>query len=469
MSGNRHDLSSVKTALVGDRAFYAMVLSILIPIIIQNAITNFVNLLDNVMVGQVGTEQMTGVSVANQLIFVFNLFVFGCISGPGIFSAQFHGAGNREGVQYCFRYKLYACILLLLTAFGILLPGGSFLITRFLHEEGNAERVAATLSHGMAYLHIILWGLPPFAVSQAYSGTLRETGETRLPMLAGITAVFVNLLFNYLLIFGHLGFPKLGVRGAAIATVISRYVELAIVVTAVHSRPNAFPFAKGLYGSMRLPAALARDITKKGLPLVANEGLWSLGMTVLAQCYSVRGLDVVAAMNISNTISNVFAVAFLSMGSATAIIIGQTLGSNDLEQARLQARRLIAFALFISLLTIIVMLAVAPLIPQLYQTSPQVRHLATRLLEIYALCTPMFAFCNTADFTLRSGGKTMITFLFDSGFTWVVCVPLAWSLVHLTSLSVVMIYLLVQLADIIKCVFGYVLLRKGIWLNNMVA
>ena len=463
------DRRSLKAALIGDRAFYAMVLSILIPIIIQNAITNFVNLLDNIMVGQVGTEQMSGGSRSNQLMFVFNLCVFGGISGAGIFSAQFYGADNQEGVRHCFRYKLYLCALLVGGALAVFLLGGPFLIGRFLHEEGDVGRIELTLTHGLAYLRIMLWGLPAFALTQIYASTLRESGETRLPMFAGIVAVFVNLAFNWLLIFGNLGLPRLGVEGAAIATVISRYVELTIVILRTHGNADKYRFIRGVYSSPRVPGRLARDITIKGFPLLVNESLWSMGMTTLVQCYSVRGLDVVAAMNISSTISNMFAVAFLSMGSATAIIVGQALGANDMEGAKDKAWKLIAFSLFISVVTMAAMLAFAPLIPRVYRTSEDVRNLASSFLRIYAMCMPLFSFCNCAYFTLRSGGKTGITFLFDSGYTWLISVPVAWCLVHLTGLPVATIYLCVQLADFIKCAFGYILLRKGVWLNNMVA
>ncbi len=459
---------SIKSTLIGERAFYAMVLAIVVPIIIQNAITNFVNLLDNIMVGQVGTEQMSGVSIANQLMFVFNLCVFGGISGAGIFSAQFYGAGNQEGVRHCFRYKLYVCVVLIGAALAVFLLGGKQLIMRYLHDEANSGRVQVTLAHGMGYLRIMLFGMMPFALTQVYAGTLRETGETKLPMYAGIAAVFVNLAFNWLLIFGNLGFPKLGVEGAAIATVISRYVELAIVMVYTHKNARRYPFVKGVYRSLRVPGRLAGDITIKGLPLLINEGLWSSGMAVLSQCYSVRGLDVVAAMNISSTISNLFAVTFLSMGSATAIIVGQALGANDMEGAKSRAWKLVAFSIFISLITLTVMNLVAPLIPHVYRTSDDVRTLATSFLRVYACCMPLFSFCNSAYFILRSGGKTLVTFLFDSGYTWVIAVPFAWCLVHLTKLPVVPIYLLVQLADFIKCVFGFVLMKKGVWLNNMV-
>ena len=468
MQSDLRNRRSLKSTLIGNRAFYAMVLSILVPIVVQNAISNFVNLLDNIMVGQVGTEQMSGVSIVNQLMFVFNLCVFGGISGAGIFSAQYAGAKNHEGVCHCFRYKLYLCAVLIVAALTVFLGGGEFLINRFLHDESDATRIATTLSHGMDYLHVMLWGMLPFALTQVYASTLRECGETKLPMIAGIVAVFVNLAFNYLLIFGHLGLPRLGVRGAAIATVLSRFVELAIVVVGTHSNADRYPFVKGVYSSFRVPGDLARQITFKGMPLLINECLWSMGMTVLVQCYSQRGLDVVAAMNISSTVNNLFSVAILSMGSATAIIVGQSLGANNMARAKDQAWKLIAFSLFLSACTLLLMLLIAPMIPRVYQTSDAVRQLATRLLRIFALCMPLMSFCNSAYFILRSGGKTLVTFLFDSCYTWVISVPIAWSLVHLTRLPVETIYLFVQLAEIIKCTFGFVLLRKGVWMNNIV-
>ena len=452
----------------GDKAFYILVLSILIPIIIQNAITNFVNLLDNVMVGQIGTEQMSGVAIVNQLMFVFNLCVFGAISGAGIFSAQFYGAKDLEGVRSCFRYKIIVGAILVSAAAVVFTLFGRQLISSYLNDADAPEQLAVTMHHALQYLRIMLWGLLPIALTQIYAGTLRDCGKTRLPMTAGIVAVFVNLVFNWLLIFDHFGFKGMGVRGAALATVISRYVELGIVTVFTHTKSDQYPFSKGLYRTLRIPGELIRGITVKGMPLLVNEALWSIGMAKLTQSYSLRGLSVVAALNISSTISNLFAVAFLSMGSATAIIIGQTLGANELKEAREKARQLIVFSLLISLGSGLLLLALSGLIPHVYNTEASVRHLASRLLQVYALCMPIFSFANSTYFILRSGGKTGLTFIFDSGFTWVICVPLAMLLIHYTTLETVTVYLIVQLSDIIKCAMGYSMLRKGIWVNNMV-
>ena len=455
--------------LIGDRAFYAMVLSIVLPIIVQNAITNFVNLLDNIMVGRIGTDQMAGVSIANQLLFVANLCVFGGMSGAGIFAAQFHGAGDVEGVRRCFRYKLWLALLLTVISLAVFLPFGKSLISLYLNEQGADGRIASTLGFGLDYLRIMLLGIPPFALAQAYAGTLRETGDTALPMRAGIIAVFVNLLFNWLLIYDHHGFGGYGVRGAAAATVLSRFVELAIIAFSTHSHPVRFPFICGAYRSLKIPGALAKKITLKATPLLLNEALWSLGVAVLSQCYSLRGLDVVAAMNISSTVSNLFNVVFISMGNAIAIIIGQELGANEIEKAKDHVWKLIAFSIAACVLTGLVLAAASPFIPRIYKTEESIRLLATQLLLVGAVCMPLFSVCNSSYFIIRSGGKTMITFLFDCVFSWVVSIPLASLLTNLTVLPVVTIYLLVQLADVIKCVIGLIMIKKGIWIHNMVA
>lgn len=454
--------------LIGTRAFYAMVIAVVLPIIVQNAISNFVNLLDNLMVGRIGTDQMSGVAIANQLVFVYYLAVFGAVSGAGIFTAQFHGAGNTDGVRASFRYKFYIGLILTAIAIVLFIGFGPQLIALYLTDTADPARVARTLDFAMRYMHIILLGLLPTAISQCYAGTLRETGETAVPMFAGIIAVLVNLLFNYLLIFGKFGFPVMGVQGAAIATVLSRYVELAVLAVYTHTHGKKHPFAIGLYRSLKIPRPLVRDITVKGMPLMFNELFWSMGMAVLAQVYSMRGLDVVAATNISSTVYNLFSVAFMSLGSAAAIIIGQALGANETETARDSSWKLIAFAVAVSTFFGVVLFALSSLIPLLYNTSDAVHHLAAMLIRVNACVMPAYALVNCAYFILRSGGKTGITFLFDCGFVWAVNIPLAYALTHFTGLAIVPVFLCIQLTELLKSAIGIYLLRKGIWINNIV-
>jgi len=317
-------------------------------------------------------------------------------------------------------------------------------------------------------LFIMLVGLVPFAISQIYASTLRECGETVLPMLAGVVAVLINLCLNYVLIFGNFGAPKLGANGAAIATVISRFIEMAIVVIWTHVKKEKNKFIVGVYRSFRIPGELVKVILAKGSPLMANEILWAVGMAMIAQCYAYRGLAVVAAQNITSTIVNVFNIVYIALGSSVSIIVGQLLGAGRKEEAKEKDAQLIAFAVVSCAVVAALMACFSRLFPEVYNTEQQVRDLATSFILVSTLVMPFQAFTHASYFTLRSGGKTWITFLFDSVFVWVIVVPFAFSLSRFTTLGIVVVYLLVQATEVIKCFIGFFMVKSGVWLQNMV-
>lgn len=461
-------LEKTRHKFIGDKAFYRMVLAIAVPIMIQNGITNFVGLLDNIMIGQIGTEQMSGVAIVNQLLFVYNLCLFGGVSGAGIFTAQYFGQKNQEGIRQTIRFKMWLVALITLITVVLLLFAGDSLIALYLQGDGTAKSAADTLRYGKEYLRIMLPGLIPFMLVQIYASTLRECGQTVLPMKAGVIAVLVNLVFNYILIYGKFGAPALGVRGAAIATVISRCVEAAIVLIHTHRHREQNPFVEGLYSTLKVPVSLTAKIITKGMPLLLNETLWAAGMATLTQCYSIRGLNVIAALNISNTINNIFNIVFIALGESVAIIVGQLLGAGKMKEARDTDNKLIAFSVFSCILVALVMLLPARFFPLLYNTNDEARALATYFIILTAVFMPQNAFLHASYFTLRSGGRTIITFLFDSVFIWCVSVVIAFCLSRYTALPVVAVYVFVQMGDWIKCVIGFVLVKKGIWLQNIV-
>lgn len=469
MDAKRLSRGRLRERMFGDRDFYAQVVAVVVPIIIQNTVSNVVSLLDNVMVGRVGTLQMSAVAIVNQLLFVFNLCIFGGLAGAGIFATQYAGAHDDKGVRDCFRVKWMIALSMLACALVVLIAFPKRLIGMYLAQETAQADAAATLGFGVDYLTVMLWGLLPFGVSQVYASTLREVGETRLPMFASVAAILVNLVFNYFLIFGKCGFPELGVTGAAIATVLSRYVETAIIVVYTHMKSHHFGFIRGAYRSLRVPKPLMISILRRGTPLLVNEFLWSSGMAVLLQCYSVRGLDVVAACNIATTVSNLFKVVFLSMGNAVAIMVGQALGANDIERAKNCTWRLMTLSVGSNLIMATLLALFAPAIPNIYNTEPHVRQIATQLIYVVAVMMPAYSFSHCCYFTLRSGGKTIITFLFDSVFTWCVNVPAAWLLAYKTGLGIVPLYFGVQALEMVKVVVGFVLVKKGVWIHNIVA
>jgi len=455
--------------LIGDKAFYKRVLTITLPILLQNVITNFVNLLDNIMVGRVGTEQMSGVAIVNQIIMIFNLCIFGAISGAGIFTAQYHGKGDANGVRYTFRQKIILVLVISILSEFVFIKWGSNFVQLFLHEGGEGISLANTLKYAMDYFRVMLVGLPVFAITQAYSDTLKSTGDTVTPMKSSVVAVLVNMSLNYVLIFGKFGAPELGVVGAAVATVCARFAECIMLVAKTHLKKASYPFIQGAYKSMVVPRKLWKSVAMKGFPLIVNETLWSLGMTASVHAYSLRGIEVVSALNISTTVTNLFNCAFIAMGSAIAIMVGQLLGAGEIERAKNEDRKLVFCSVASCVAIGGLMAAVAPFIPEIYNTVDKVKEIACALLIISAVMMPFHAFTHASYFTLRSGGKVFVTFLFDSVYLWCISIPVAYLLVCFTGLSIIPLYIIVQIFDVIKAFLGFLLLKSGVWVNNLVA
>lgn len=449
--------------LIGSKGFYKMVLAICIPIVIQNGFTNLASLLDNIMIGQLGTLSMSGVSITNQLLQVFNVTIFGAMSGPGIFMAQFYGKKNKEGVENCFRIKLIIGIIITLLAIFLFYTFGQQLISLYLND--NPQDNLKTLNYGMDYLKIMIIGLIPFVITQVYSSSLRETGNTVLPMIASVVAVIVNFCINYILIFGHFGFPQLGVTGAAIGTVVSRVVEMSINIVGGYRNT----YLKEAMVLKKVPLSLTKEMLKRGLPLLCNEILWSISIALISQSYSIRGIIAVAAINITTTVTNFFMIVCYAMGNSISIVVGQQLGAGEIEKAKDYDLKML-FMNFVMCLAIgIVLFNVSSLIPQIYNTSLEVKALASQLLKIAACMLPIISIYYSSYFTMRAGGKTFLTFLFDSGYTFVFTFMSALLLTRLTSLPILTIYLLVQCVDIPKATLGLVLVRKGIWVHNIVS
>lgn len=450
-----------------NKSVYKRAFALAIPIMIQNGITNAVGLVDHIMVGSLGTEAMTAVSIISQLLFVYTLAIFGGISGPGIYAAQFHGSGNTEGVRAATRMKALICIFCTAAGIAVLLSCERLLVGLYLHGESPDIDPVLTMEHASSYLHIMLIGLPAMAVTQIYASSLRETGDSLKPMAAGIVSVCTDIIFNYLLIYGNFGFPKLGVEGAAIATVIARYLEFLVLVVWAHLRKKKHPFIKGLWKTIVIPREIMKKMLAKSIPIFINEFLWAAGLAALTQCYSTRGLAVVAGINISNVICNLLNVVFVALGHSVGILIGQSLGAGEFERAKKESFILTWLSGAVCVGLTVILIALSGVFPNVYDTTDEVRSLASSFIVITALFFPVQGILNALYFTIRSGGKTLVTFIFDSVFTWVVTIPLAVILCFLTELPIITIYAIVQSADIIKIIIGSVMIKKGIWISNI--
>lgn len=456
----------ITTFFKKNKALFSLLLTTALPIIIQNAITNFSGLLDNIMVGSLGVNQMNGVSIANQLFFVLQLCLFGAVSGAGIYTAQFFGTKNNSGIKFTLIYKVISATIISFIGMTVLFFFGDSLISLFISGDGSIENKSAVAAFGKEYVLIILMGIIPFGISQAYASTLRENLDTMFPMIASIISVVFNLVFNYLLIFGKLGLPALGVKGAAIATSASRYVETALLIIRLHTNKK-YEFARANV-KPHVTKNVFAGIVKTSLMLLCNEFLWSSGMITINQCYSTCGLDALSAVSIVSPLSNTLNVVNQSIGAAIGILLGQMLGQNKTDEAKSGARSMMILSLLICIGIAIFSVAISPFFPKLYNASDEIRLLATYLIIIAGCIIPVDAIANASYNTLRSGGKVFLTFMFDSGFTWLVSVPLAFCLSRFTSITIVPLFIAGNAINILKSAVGVFLVKKGVWLNNIV-
>ncbi|MBR2650826.1 MAG: MATE family efflux transporter [Clostridia bacterium] len=464
----KQGILNFKSKYIGDRNFYKGVLAVAIPMMVQNGITNLVSLLDNIMVGRLGTEAMSGISIVNQFIFIFNLLIFGAVSAAGIFTAQYYGLGDNEGIKHTFRFKFIVNLAAALIGIAVFLVFDEPIINLFLFESDSTGDLALTMNYGKEYLYVMLIGLVPYAISQVYASTMRETGDSVIPMVASIVAVVTNFFLNIILIFGYLGFPALGVVGAAIATVVSRFAELITLTVYAHTHKDKFPYLKGAYSSPKISRELFGRITVKGIPLMLNEFFWAIAMTMRNQCYSTRGLDVVAAQNISTTVFNLFSVVYMALGSSVAIIIGKQLGAGERDEAIDTQRKLTAFSIFSGTVMMLFMIGASFLFPKIYNTTDTVRSLAAFMMIISGIGMPFSSFANAAYFTLRSGGRVFITVLFDSVYMWAVVMPVSIVFSYFTDISIFLLFPICQWVDSLKVIFGAILLKRGNWARTLV-
>ena len=455
--------------LFGDKSFYKKVIGVSLPILLQQGITSFVNILDTLMIGNYDTNAMAGLSIANQLFFIVNILTIGAMATAGIYLTQYFGSKNQKGMRDCFRLKMWLGFSILLLAAIVFVLFGENLIETFLTNPASIDEKNSILGYAHTYLLLLIFTLPPFIISQLYSSSMRETGETIKPMIAGAIGVGLNVVLNLWLIFGGLGVPALGVVGAAIATIIARFAEMFFLIIVVHRNPSKYEFVKGSYKSLKVPSSLIKNVLIKGAPLILNEFLWSLGMTVLLNLYSVRGTTVLNAFSISNTITNLFYIVFGAMATATSVMVGQQLGAGKLKDAIDNDRKLIVFSLIVCAIFGIILACIAPFVPNLYSdASNESKALATQFMFVIAVCMVIFAFNSECFFTLRAGGVTFVTFLFDSVFIWVVAITSCYFLIHYTSLNIMLIYFIVQILELIKSVIGFSLIKSKIWVKNLV-
>ena len=434
------------------------ILTFALPILLGNLFQQFYTLADTAIAGHIlGDSALSAIGATSSVSSLILTVAFGINAGFGIVIAQAFGEKNNRKLKRSFAQSIMFGLI-----FSVLVAAISpLIINSVLRAMNTPEEI---FSDARAYILILLEFVIVTMFYNLEATVLRSLGDSKTSVIFIIISTVVNIFLDWL----FMAKLNLGVKGAAAATVLARVVECVIVVWWTHARADKNHFIVGAYRDFKIPGTLVRQIIIKGTPLLLNETLWAGGMAVLMQCYSTRGLAVVAGFNISNTVANLFNVVFIALGSAISIIVGQQLGAGKLEEAVDTDRKMIVFSVFCCLVIGACMFAIAPFFPRIYNTTEEVRGLAKQFIRIASACMPLYGFMHATYFTLRSGGKTVITFLFDSVYVWVVDIPLAFVLTRFTGLPIVPIYLSCQLIEIIKCIIGYVMVKKKIWVNNMV-
>lgn len=446
------------TQFLGGSDFIKKALMLGFPLVLQQLLITSVSLVDNLMVGQLGDSAIGAVASVNRYYYVAVLSGNGVASGGSIFISQFLGSGNKEKMKQSFRFLLLTTLVSFLVLASVALVFSSSLLSFITTNE---EIIAlATI-----YMRYVALSLIPLAITLVLSASLRAIGETKIPLYVSFVTVLVNTGLNYCLLFGNFGFPKLGMLGVGIAYLISRLIEMLILVFIVQS--NEFPFTSSFGEMFHVPFDLAKKITFTVVPLVANEAIWSFGMTMMFKTYATLGNHVLSANSISATIGDIFFTLFAGLAVVSSILIAEPLGGNHLETAKENAFYFRRLGVFLSVLFAILMFVSSYVVPYLYsEVSMETLKATQLLLRMQAFCYPMYTLNTIYYFILRSGGDTKSMLLMDSGIMWFINVPI---LVVVSSFHPPLLILFVagQVSDVIKMAVGHYFIKKEKWVVNI--
>ena len=453
-----------KKNLFGPGQFYKNALTIAIPIMLQQLIQNMVSLIDNFMVSGLGDISMSGVNVAGQVLFVFMVYINAICMTGGIFLTQFYGAKDREGMQQAFRFKLIMGLVAAIPYFLVCIVFPRNVLALMLIGNTQAEMI---LDEAVSYIRIMFLIGIPMTVSMCIASSLRDMGKVRAPLIVTIIATLTNTAFNWMLIYGHMGLPMMGVRGAAYATVIARGLELIIFMGIyIREKPD---FAVSLGSLFKVAREQFKKTLKKGASILFCEMTWVLSETITTAIYNGRGgADVVSGMASSFAIANLFFIAFGGIYSATGVIIGKTLGEGKLKEARQQKTWILSGAAVFGLLMMVFGFVTTLLVPVVFgRLSDNAISICRNMVVLMSFFMPVWVYMNGQQAVARAGGDTAMGAYTDATITIFLMLPLVFSLGLLTGIGPVMMYMCVKLLDFLKLIVFHIWLKKERWLRNL--
>lgn len=446
-------------SLFNDKKFFKVLLRLAVPIVLQNLVLSSLNLVDTIIIGGLGERAIASVGLANQYFFLLNLLLFGITSGSSIFTAQYWGNKDITNIKRV----LGICIItgglaaLLFTIGGLLIPEQIL---------GIFSRDKEVIVLGSQYLRIIAFSYIVTSISFAYSFTLRSTGQVKIPMLVSVTALGINTVLNYLLVYGYFGFPQMGVRGSALATLIARIVEMVLILSVVYKTKNVI--SGSLKELLDLSTEFIKNFFKVTIPVILNESIWALGVTLYSVVYARMGTEVIASTNISSTIERITWVIFMGLGNACAVMIGNKIGEGDDKEAFTYAKRFIILGPSLAIIAGILVYFNSHFILSAYKVSPTVYNYAAKNLIVFSvfLWVKVFNFTSIVGI-LRSGGDTKFCLFIDTSGVWLIGVPLAFLGGLVWHLPVYWVYTLVFTEEIYKLMLGLPRILSKKWINNL--
>ena len=437
------------------KGFYTSLFTIAIPISLQALLQNFVNMLDTVMIGRLGSVEIAAVGLGNQIFFILNMILFGITSGGGVFIAQFWGKKDLSGIRRSLGLMtlIAAFVAVVFTVLGLFIPHQ---LIRIYSPDPGVVRV------GGEYLRLACLSYIPTAISFSFTLALRSTERVKLPLVCTSVSLLTNAGANYLLIF----LAGLGVKGAAIATVFSRLVELIILLSWTYS--HGYEICGKLRELLSFDWSFVFKYLKIAFPVIVNETFWGLGTSVYNGIYAHAGTDSFTAYSITGTISQLTWVFCMGFGNGIGVLIGKLIGEKKMDEAKGYALRSMWFMPLVGAVVGVLLLPLSKLLPFLFNVEPEIIKMATQILMILILLYPFNSFC--MDWVVgvcRAGGDTVFSAVGELIVLWGVAIPLGYVAAFVLHLPAPMIFLFLSSESIVKSIVGAIRVLSGKWLHEV--
>lgn len=446
---------------IDSKTLYKNMAKIALPISVQGLITSSLTLIDNLMVGSLGESELSAVGVAGNVFFVFFLLIWGLCAGCSTFLAQFYGAGDMKNIRKTMGFMWMACGIIA-GLFFIMTFGFPRAVLRFFTD------IPVMIDLGASYMRIAAFSTLFLVFVIPCNTALRSIQRPHIPLVTGIISFATNTVLNYVLIFGHFGAQRMGVEGAALATCIARAFEFLIVAylifggrVPVSAKPQAFFGWSG---------ELVRRVLHNAVPVMLNESLWGLGVTMYAAAFARVGVTAYAAVQASLAINDLFQTAAMGIGDASLILLGQKLGEGKLEEARIYGNKFIHAGLVVGVVVGVLLILAGRPIVSLFDFTPEGAHYARNILTIFGIFMPV-SLLDMIIVTgiLRSGGDTRFAMIVDAGSVWLLGVPAAFLSALLFHWPIDMCAAAIQIEAVVKLVVVYIRQKQGKWIRNVIA